>query len=140
MKKRKLLASTRQQKKQPEDWDFISASGLFPASNLVGGVEKNPKRPDPIQVETAERWIQVYTTRLTASTKTNTAMSSYGLKHVAETWGKKNGLSPYISNGAFILAMQRMCYSVMRVSPGSPNAFFNAIYYAEEEGDEGRTP
>lgn len=29
---------------------------------------------------------------------------SYRLKHCAENWGRKHGMSPYVSNGAFILA------------------------------------
>jgi hypothetical protein len=34
----------------------------------------------------------------------NSKADSYSLKHNAENWGKENGLSPSISNGAFILA------------------------------------
>lgn len=30
--------------------------------------------------------------------------SSYFLKHCAENWGRKNGMSGYVSNGSFILA------------------------------------
>jgi hypothetical protein len=30
---------------------------------------------------------------------------AYGLKHQAESWGRKNGFSPYVSTGAMIVAM-----------------------------------
>lgn len=32
-------------------------------------------------------------------------MSSYGMKHAAEKWGKENGKAPYICNGIMILAI-----------------------------------
>jgi hypothetical protein len=35
-------------------------------------------------------------------------ISSYILKHRAEDWGKRNGLEPYVSNGAMIAAAIRL--------------------------------
>lgn len=32
------------------------------------------------------------------------SVSSYGMKHRAESWGRRNGWSPYVSNGSFIVA------------------------------------
>jgi hypothetical protein len=35
------------------------------------------------------------------------AGTSYGLKHKAERWGKKNGLAGYVMNGCFLMAAKR---------------------------------
>ncbi len=37
---------------------------------------------------------------------------SYGLKHQAEGWGARSDLSPYVSNGALILAAYLLDYDV----------------------------
>jgi hypothetical protein len=34
----------------------------------------------------------------------NPVLTSYGLKHVAERWGERNGMEPYVANGEFIVA------------------------------------
>mgnify|MGYP001175406127 CR=1 FL=1 len=35
----------------------------------------------------------------------STRASSYGLKHAAESWGRRIAFSPYVSNGEFIVAL-----------------------------------
>lgn len=52
------------------------------------------------QVHTAQQFIATRRIRKTL----NKGLSSYGWKHKAERWGKAAGLSPYVSNGAMIMA------------------------------------
>jgi hypothetical protein len=47
---------------------------------------------------------------------------SYGLKHLAERWGRDNGLEPYITNGALIVAAVALGFKVIRQSSSDPNA------------------
>lgn len=47
--------------------------------------------------------------------------SSYHLKHVAETFGKINGGSPYVSNGALIATAIALGYVVELSRHGGPN-------------------
>jgi hypothetical protein len=55
---------------------------------------------DPEQVATAIFFLR--RCRLTRSRATR--LSSYGLKHAAERWGKAAGMAPYVSNGELIAA------------------------------------
>jgi hypothetical protein len=48
------------------------------------------------------------------------ALSSYYLKHQAEHWGELVGFSPYVSNGAFIVAAEWLGVPSRR-REGSPN-------------------
>jgi hypothetical protein len=51
-------------------------------------------------------------------------VSSYGLKHIAEDWGRRNDLSSYVSNGAVIVAALAIGLVVEPCGPpwaGSPN-------------------
>lgn len=51
------------------------------------------------QIATAIKWIQ-------SSKKVNEyKCNSYGAKHRAEKWGKENNYSPYVANGALIVAV-----------------------------------
>jgi hypothetical protein len=50
---------------------------------------------------------------------------SYGLKHRAENWGRANELSPYISNGAFILGALIGGYQHRQAPYGGWNCAFN---------------
>jgi hypothetical protein len=47
-------------------------------------------------------------------------ISSYALKHVAERWGRAHGRSPYVTNGALIVAAHYVGLSIKRLS-ASPN-------------------
>ena len=48
-------------------------------------------------------------------------LTSYQWKHVAETWGQTAGLSPYVSNGAFIAALILRRVPFRRWIPDGPN-------------------
>ncbi|WP_152033411.1 hypothetical protein [Bradyrhizobium sp. DOA9] len=54
-------------------------------------------------------------------TKKGTA-SSYWLKHEAENWGRKNGMSGYVSNGAMLIAALLLGFTVLPHRSPSPNA------------------
>jgi hypothetical protein len=47
---------------------------------------------------------------------------SYGLKHLAEDWGRAAGLEPYVANGELIAAALYLGFTVT-LDPGTPNAF-----------------
>jgi hypothetical protein len=49
---------------------------------------------------------------------------SYGLKHLMETWGRKNGLASYVTNGSAILAAILSGYQIVRTKYPSPNCTF----------------
>jgi hypothetical protein len=70
---------------------FLSANGLRGGRGAVDAV-------DPDHVETAIAFLKLF-----GSTKRGT-IGSYTLKHDCENWGSKNGRSPYVSNGALIIA------------------------------------
>lgn len=53
--------------------------------------------------------------------------SSYYLKHAAETWGKKNGLSAYVSNGALIAAAVALDYPIRLSIDGGPNGYIGVM-------------
>jgi hypothetical protein len=78
-----------------------------------------PTPPRADQVATAVAFL-----RLFRPTKTG-RVDSYRLKHEAERWGAKNGMSAYVSNGALLLAA--MCLDLVVEEyrscwPSSPNA------------------
>jgi hypothetical protein len=68
----------------------------------VDGIFPHPcgsSRPiDPAQVETAIQFLSMLTPTKTARIRSGT------LKHHAERWGRRHGLSNYISRGALIVA------------------------------------
>jgi len=56
----------------------------------------------------------------------NTASSSYGLKHRAETFGRRMGeANPYVANGALICAALHLGFEFKQGLNGSPNVWFN---------------
>jgi len=70
----------------------------------ASGFADHFKKGNPInqvEVDTAAKWLDTVAHPLKTKWYWGT---SYGLKHVAEHWGRDNGLSPYVSNGAFIKA------------------------------------
>jgi hypothetical protein len=48
-------------------------------------------------------------------------LGSYGLKHSAERWGRRNGLSPYVSNGSLICAAIFLGFPISEQIKGNPN-------------------
>jgi len=73
--------------------------------------------PDAGEVQLCRDWLKAY------AEKTNTPRprsSSYGLKHVVETWA-----GTYVSNGAFIVAAMLEGYTITPSGPDSLNAHFN---------------
>ncbi len=105
-----------------QDWTHISAWGLFPSRTLDDGT----RLPYEKEVETAKKWIALH---VKPRKTLNMSYNSYRLKHLVERWGDKNGLEPYVSNGALILAMQQSGYSPERegyAGEGCPNALFRA--------------
>jgi transcriptional regulator with XRE-family HTH domain len=67
------------------------------------------------QIATAICWID------TAKKIKAYKCGSYGAKHSAEQWGRDNGLSSYIANGALIVAAIHRQVALRR-SPNNPNA------------------
>jgi hypothetical protein len=47
-------------------------------------------------------------------------LSSYGLKHAAERWGRRHGMEPYITNGELIVAAIYLDFKI-KPYPNSPN-------------------
>lgn len=56
------------------------------------------------QVKTASGWLDQFAT---PAKRARFGVGSYGLKHEMESWGRRVGLEPYISNGAAIEAVRR---------------------------------
>jgi hypothetical protein len=54
------------------------------------------------EIATAGAYLRLLTPRKTVPR--GGVLSSYGLKHHAEDWGRANGMAPYVSNGALIAA------------------------------------
>jgi hypothetical protein len=71
----------------------------------------------PNQVDTAMEFLSQLTSTRTART------GSYQLKHVGEDWGKRQGLSRYVSNGAMIVAALALELPVE--AAGKPWELFN---------------
>lgn len=67
------------------------------------------------QVATALAWIDAIKTTKTPK------IGSYGAKHSAERWGRENGFSSYVANGALIVAAVYRDVPLKRVKD-SPNA------------------
>jgi hypothetical protein len=67
----------------------ISSSGLAEGES-----------PNEDQVQTAITYLSKYANPLKGTT--DSGVGSYGLKHRIERWGRKNGLEPYVTNGAAI--------------------------------------
>lgn len=80
----------------------MNASGFANAKPDGNAIEQ-------VEVETAAAWLNMCAHPL--KTKWYWG-SSYGLKHAAERWGRDNGMSPYVSNGAFIKAAILAGYEV----------------------------
>ena len=110
---------------------FIDANGLRYSL-------KDVERPlEPEQIQTAEEWIKTHCKRIKSCCRRH---SSYGLKHMAEDWGRKvnahrkmNIFASYITNGAFIQAAQNLGYEIFPIF-WTYNAFFNMS--AKISGDD----
>lgn len=88
---------------------FLNANGI-----VAEDAEGNPI--DDLEVKTAKAFIESCCKKLRQK---NTKISSYGLKHKAETWGKKMNelmnkkiFSDYVSNGAFIKGARELGFSI----------------------------
>ncbi len=120
----------------------VDNSGLLPRRDC----KNEYGAPNEEEVRTCQSWIRLHCT----PTKTiRPTRGSYGLKHDVERWTESMGekwtqVDPwgrtwssnyiYVSNGAFIVAMQREGYRVERQDWGSINAYFNASYRKMKEG------
>lgn len=71
---------------------------------------------DQIQVATAIAFL-----RLCPKTQ-RPHQSSYSLKHQAERWGRHNNLSPYVANGALLIAAIYLAFPIKREGHLNPNA------------------
>lgn len=60
------------------------------------------------QVATALAWLQA------EGRHDSSGRGAYGLKYQAERWGKANGLSPYVSTGAMLIALYALGRDVVR--------------------------
>lgn len=74
---------------------------------------------DPSEVQTCIEWLLAHDA-LDRRKTINTKYTSYSWKHAVERAKKR-----YISNGAFICAALYLGYKMKRVSPTSPNTYFN---------------
>jgi hypothetical protein len=83
----------------------LNASGLADHFKTGNPIEQ-------VQVDTALAWLEQVAHPLKSTWYWGT---SYGLKHTAENWGRDNGLSPYVSNGAFIKAAILAGYEIKSI-------------------------
>lgn len=109
------------------EWTNINPTGIFPFKPSGGlpdvPVKTAQDKPNEHEVELCVQWLKLHaqmTNRIASRGPT-----SYQYKHDVEYWLRDLGRSEYISNGAFIVAAQRLGYVVERESPGSCNAVFN---------------
>jgi hypothetical protein len=72
-----------------------------------------PQPPAEEEVETALAYLR----QLRPTKQAN--VNSYYLKHRAESWGDRNGMSSYVSNGALIAAAIRL---ELKIAPVGINA------------------
>jgi hypothetical protein len=105
---------------------YVNANGVSDTKDAA-----NP--PNPVEVKMAREFIEQYCVKL-KSINLKGASSSYGWKHLAEGWFREGnegaaylpeGAKAYISNGAFITAAMALGYETKRLSPKSPNVYFN---------------
>ena len=86
------------------------------------------------EVKTAANYIQqVIKVAGLRSSVTKKGQTSYGLKHSAERWGRKNGMSPYVCNMAAIVAMWLHPLVKIKVIDNYPNPRSNLPQYFNEE-------
>jgi hypothetical protein len=62
----------------------------------------------------------------------NPVLTSYGLKHVAERWGERNGMEPYVANGEFIVAAIYLGVPVKPIELGRVNRRARTFIAAED--------
>jgi len=94
------------------------------------GVIPGPK-PEPLseeQVATALAYLTACTTPLKSTRK---GVVSYGVKHRIESWGRDNGLSPYVSNRAAIEAVRRLGWPI---AIADDRNYPNAVLGLREKG------
>jgi hypothetical protein len=85
----------------------------------INGRARTPGAIPADQITTAACYLRLLTPRKTVPR--GGVLSSYGLKHHAEDWGRANGMCPYVSNGALIAAAAALGLP-MRVGSGDgPN-------------------
>lgn len=106
---------------------ILSAHPLLTVNGWPGGREPTSRDFDYQQVLTAALFLLALARRRRTF---NRKAYSYRLKHNAENWGAQNGLSTYVSNGAFILAAL-ICGYEFRTRPGSLNCMFNMAVDAD---------
>jgi len=82
----------------------LTAEGWDYAPKPPSVRSEHPKRPTPAEVATALAFLDLSGARAKARAVAKDP-TSYYWKHVAERWGQTAGLSPYVSNGAFIVAL-----------------------------------
>lgn len=110
-------------------WEGITCVGLWAAGDIGVPTEAwhldRDERLQPPAEDMIETCVQ-YLRKHAKPTKTfRTRFGSYYYKHRVEDFASANGRAQYIQNGAFIEAAKREGYRIRRVSPGSPNAYFN---------------
>jgi hypothetical protein len=90
-------------------------NGFAQPRHILGYDDRPGDKHDPREVATAI----AYLGRCARTRSAN--YNSYGLKHGAEDWGDRNDMSPYVSNGALIVAAVYLGLKVVP-DPGTPNA------------------
>jgi hypothetical protein len=100
----------RQTPKAPREFPGLCEFGLRPPPRSA------PTAVRADQVATAMAYLRQFRPIKKGS------YSSYHLKHLAENWGNKNGLSFYISNGALITAALLLGLVIQPFRSLSPNA------------------
>ena len=75
---------------------------------------------EPVCVATALAWLDASLTGPVAP-GARSALGSYGVKHLAENWGRDQGWHPYVSNGDLIAAIIWRSIRYERDGGRSPN-------------------
>jgi len=104
------------------DLTEIYAYGMMPRfwRRMMESLKDNKTRPNKKEVQVCKEWIRKYC-KPKKATKNGRAFSSYFLKHRVEA---TNGLTCYVSNGAFIQAAVDLGYEFVRDDPFSINVYF----------------
>jgi hypothetical protein len=94
---------------------IIAAKAKLPTLTVSGIGVGVDDAFDQNQIETAIAFLR----RCRATAKPT--LGSCGLKHSAERWGRRNGLSPYVSNGSLICAAIFLGFPISEPIKGNPN-------------------
>ena len=97
---------------------IIDAISAFPnlTPDGIGSVLIGNRKWDHQQIETAIAFL-----KMVGATKQPT-VGSYTLKHMVEDWGQRFRRSPYVANGAVIVAAHALGFVVKPYGRGNPNA------------------